>query len=30
MIGASWGVQWCVIGIDRNWAYNPECRAAAP
>jgi len=30
MIGASWGVQWCVVGVDRNWAYNPECRAAGP
>ena len=30
MIGASWGVQWCVVGIDRNWAYNPNCRAAGP
>jgi len=30
MIGASWGVQWCVVGIDRNWAYNPKCRAAGP
>ncbi|MCX7312184.1 MAG: hypothetical protein NTV56_10770 [Alphaproteobacteria bacterium] len=28
MIGWSWGVQWCVVGVDRNWAYNPECRAA--
>jgi hypothetical protein len=30
MIGASWGVQWCVVGVDRNWANNPDCRAAAP
>ena len=30
MIGASWGVQWCVVGTDRNWANNPDCRAAAP
>jgi hypothetical protein len=30
MIGASWGVQWCVVGVDRNWAYNPECKAAGP
>jgi len=20
----------CVVGIDRNWAYNPECKAAGP
>ena len=30
MIGAHWGVQWCVVGVDRNWAYNPECKAAGP
>jgi hypothetical protein len=30
MIGANWGVQWCVVGVDRNWAYNPECKAAGP
>ena len=30
MIGANWGVEWCVVGIDRNWAYNPICREAAP
>ncbi len=30
MIGASWGVQWCVVGLDRNWAYNPQCKMARP
>ena len=30
MIGASWGVNWCVQGLDRNWAYNPDCRMARP
>jgi hypothetical protein len=30
MIGGSWGVQWCVVGADRNWAYNPDCKAAGP
>jgi hypothetical protein len=30
MIGGSWGVHWCVVGIDRNWANNPECQAAGP
>jgi len=29
-IGATWGVQWCVAGLDRNWAYNPDCRMARP
>jgi hypothetical protein len=22
------GVEWCVTGLDRNWAYNPSCRSA--
>jgi hypothetical protein len=30
MISASWGVNWCVVGVDRNWAYNPACKAAGP
>jgi hypothetical protein len=30
MIGAGWGVNFCVVGLDRNWAYNPDCRAAKP
>src|SRR5262249_21161778 len=30
MIGAYWGVEWCVVGLDRNWSYNPACRAARP
>jgi len=30
MIGAGWGVNFCVVGLDRNWAYNPACRAARP
>jgi hypothetical protein len=30
MIGASWGVEWCVVGTDRNWAYNPNCAMARP
>ena len=30
MIGGGWGVQWCVVGVDRNWASNPECTAAGP
>ena len=24
------GVEWCVVGLDRNWAYNPACKAARP
>jgi hypothetical protein len=30
MIGATWGVEWCVVGVDRNWAYNPACKMAMP
>jgi hypothetical protein len=30
MIGAGWGVEWCVVGLDRNWAYNPGCKMARP
>jgi hypothetical protein len=30
MIGAKWGVEWCVVGLDRNWAYNPSCKMARP
>jgi hypothetical protein len=30
VIGATWGVEWCVVGIDRNWAYNPACKMAKP
>ncbi len=29
-IGVSWGVEWCVVGLDRNWAYNPACKMARP
>ena len=30
MISANWGVEWCVVGLDRDWANNPNCRAARP
>jgi len=30
MIGADWGVSFCVVGLDRNMAYGPNCRAAQP
>jgi len=30
MIGANWGVEWCVVGTDRNWAYNPGCQMGRP
>jgi hypothetical protein len=28
--GFGQGVEWCVVGLDRDWAYNPRCRAAKP
>lgn len=30
MIGMDWGVNFCVAGLDRDWTYSPECRAAKP
>lgn len=24
------GVEFCVVGLDRDWAYNPACKAAKP
>jgi hypothetical protein len=30
LFGAAYGVEWCVVGLDRNWAYNPRCKMAAP
>jgi hypothetical protein len=30
MIGQDWGVNFCVVGLDRDWSYNPACRSAQP
>ena len=30
IIGMDWGVNFCVAGLDRDWSYNPSCRAAQP
>ena len=30
IIGMKWGVEWCVVGLDRNWAFNPACKGARP
>ena len=30
LIGQDFGVNFCVVGLDRNWAYGPACRAARP
>jgi hypothetical protein len=29
-IGIGSGVTWCVVGLDRNHAFSPNCRAAEP
>jgi hypothetical protein len=28
--GMGYGVDWCVVGLDRSWAYNPACYMARP
>ena len=28
MIGASYGVEFCVVGLDREWSYQPDCLRA--
>jgi hypothetical protein len=30
IIGWGYGVQWCVVGLDRNLAYAPACSALRP
>ena len=30
IIGATWGVEWCVAGLDRHYAFAPHCKAAGP
>jgi hypothetical protein len=29
-IGFGWGTQWCIVGLDRNYAYAPRCKQARP
>jgi hypothetical protein len=29
-LGFAPSVRWCVVGLDRNWAYNPACKMALP
>ena len=29
-LGTGWGTEWCVAGLDRNYAYAPQCKQAAP
>jgi hypothetical protein len=28
--GMTYGIEWCVVGLDHNWAYNPACKMARP
>lgn len=28
--GYGTGVDFCVVGLDRDWAFNPACKAAKP
>jgi hypothetical protein len=30
IIGISWGVEWCVVGLDPNFAYAPACSTLRP
>lgn len=30
MIGLAAGVEWCVVGVDRNMAFAPRCKMALP
>jgi hypothetical protein len=30
MAGQVDGVEWCVVGLDRNMAYSPACKMARP
>jgi hypothetical protein len=28
--GFTWGVTWCVVGMDRNLSFAPDCKQARP
>jgi hypothetical protein len=30
IIGNNWGVEWCVVGLDPNFAYAPACSILRP
>ncbi len=30
IIGWTWGVEWCVVGFDREHAYSPDCSVLRP
>ncbi len=29
-IGLTWGTEWCIQGLDRNYAFAPGCKQARP
>lgn len=29
-IGIGWGTDFCIVGLDRNYGYAPQCKQAAP
>jgi hypothetical protein len=30
IIGNTWGVEWCVVGVDPTFAYVPDCEVIRP
>ena len=30
LIGFTWGTEWCISGLDRNYAFGIDCRSARP
>lgn len=30
ILGLTWGVEWCVVGVDPTFAYAPDCLAIKP
>ncbi len=30
LLGMTWGVEWCVVGIDPTFAYAPDCEVIRP
>ena len=30
IIGWGWGIDWCIVGLDRNLAFGGGCRVAGP
>jgi len=30
IIGVTWGVEWCVVGLDPTFAYAPDCLVIRP